>query len=795
MPSIIPVLPSWSTAPIATTLVTEDFEVINFSSGIKVGSIWEFNLSEYTAENVTNISVTGEYFSKVYSQALLTEKTFYYNWNTKTLYLYLDQAPAFFNCYLVGGSNEVKTNRIPLNDLPSLFFNYFLESEVKITRSFNEVPSANIRLATTFSELENLNTILIKGNNPNTPTINLFGIDYYINEINHILLNPKIYGRNMVAVDISLLGKWGSFGDPSRSPLDFPYTQSQQEDSGYSNEREEIEEKALLNGGFLYYSDNSQPTAKVLGETDIHVILDADILNNEININLPGKGTFLDGIQLTKEYRNTRLNYKKDPSTTNQNETSTRQEFENCVSVNDALTPVITGNTNFYSSAPDLLNPESCFDAGGKTKTIRTITEKNGETVTVKEQIYGYFFTTFDSYFPAQYQIGNSTSFYYKPQPQPNLSPFSFWGVIETTISTYKYGKDNYLESIQKIGARRYRQRQESSALEAINTWIKILNLTAGNGVIVATDWVNAYFKAQSVNKLLGEFESYKFTKTQPIYDNTLYTLEAFKDYYDDINEQEKEAKENPDPSNPYIDPLFARITKRFGINNQVTPNPQDNPLDLSTPAPPLVHKAELVEATYVDILIPGGSKSKPEKYKQTSYTFNAEGQGGKNKLEISGVQELRGRPSVHSRIADALEPSSNDNKGVLIKSKDAYPLSDITGTGILGSPKVEEGSLNYNTTSFSDALVAARTQLSIDNTLNACTTTINIPYDSKYKEGDLVDWRGYLWLIISIDTSINIDNYQGNAIAQYTDFALKIGRLLFVDVELVSGGISGTSS
>ena len=494
-------------------------------------------------------------------------------------------------------------------------------------------------------------------------------------------------------------------------------------------------------------------------------------------------------------YQNTELQLEDIPgeSTDDRGEVTTRYEYENCTSFANLLHPGGSEGIILLSNyTDDLKDPGNVFDNGGRTKTARTIKEKDGNPLEVIEETWGYVFISsqlFDLPEGAQdfdEMVNNSGKWPLNFHPFEVGSVSNYWKQVEQTITLYYYDSDGYLTSSRKTGWKLGRLKRESGDYEAANLWINTFYDSVTTSTTPRTEldpppgWkakareYNAYTFYNPI-QYAGDnpvFPDINSTSSPPlfrynIFERTGYLLADMADYYDDI--------EVPRDSAPN---KFVYHTSSYSNVQELQPNPKDDPSDPASPYPPLIAHKERKDSSQTQILIPqsiGAEKKTPELFVTTDYSHSVEGDHSSSSIMIGNSTQYSGRPSVHTKLPDPDRESIDLPSGYaedrtyryFLRSIPEEPEESGNTTVSLSSGDNSSNSFNgpvpYSSVSFSGAVTpedgkkAALNSL-IKKSMDVHTTQIRVMFFRYYrvlKEGVKCTVDGQEYIITNISYSL----------------------------------------
>ncbi|MDJ0723744.1 MAG: hypothetical protein QNJ38_01370 [Prochloraceae cyanobacterium] len=709
---------------------------------------------------------------------------------------------------------------------------------VRITRTFQGHPTASFQFtASRDREVEIRNTF-------KDAEIFLWGMKFFVSNIQierySLLSNPG----NLIEIILSLTGIHASRSQPSRSLADTPIKlgdlgQSATEVSinvlaNKSNVsyrgvdikidipketstgeivefRQELEGRAYIYNHFVYYSDPDFILTKQWGKTTIHTLAEAEIVSEKYSLSTPGKGTpITDGtVCLVKEYRNTIFNldrgnidkYRSEGNGASLDEII-REEFENTTAedtLEDIQTPPTDGD--FEATTAALRDPSSTFDNGGVVKKYRRITERNGIETERIERVYGWVFNSKDTY-EVIIEDGEVVGTRFKDGV--TSSALGFWQKVEDTTTTHIFDSDGYLIRTLKTGTKKGRVRQESNTLETIDLDKQIRQLQ--DDPTADPDLAD-----ETIASLVAEQSLYDYNVDFPIQDDTNYTLSNFREFYQDTR--------IPDVGETdFVEPKFTSLVSRKNLSVISKPDPSSTDDDRK---PEVTTRESLTSYNRTVIVAPDPRNrqlKKPERYKTIEYQQAASGERGKYSTAAGKSITKKGRPPIHTRLkyppgivgivtvssgltppddleesgdmkyyletptASFLPTSATINPGTV---KD-FSLSNFSNLSSLQSLPVQQNSESFpGVDNAETARIAAQTKISIENTKSAEVVELSILRRIEFNEGDLVSWDGKVWVILEISETQIILPVEGILRMYYTDFKVKMGRLLNVPVDI----------
>lgn len=707
-----------------------------------------------------------------------------------------------------------------IDPLQISFLRYLnVDGNVTVNRSFEGHPRVSLSFVICTKDLKNTRLNLLNGTR-----VNLLGLPLRISSFSVTSLHSD---NTQSRIDIQLQGIYAAYGEPSRNPLDCPIRlknclkpeafrslsslafqtgirilgqdikirvpRNTSRDTT-TTIRSEFSKRIRVNNAFAYYSNPLGVQAKTWRQSPLHVLNPDKVINIESH-NFNGAGSLIDCVQLVKEYRNTELQLDSREATERQNEdndTTTRWEFENALSFWDCQTPAepySVGENVYITKMPSrdiLRNPGIAWDVGGFTKTAHKIEERNGVEKRRTSRTYGYVCSSLDNYLVGElgsYRDAVEKGEKYEIAFVPRRFITSYWREVQTTITTRYYDGDGYLIKIETTGKRLARLKQDSSNLDGIRTVFgakeelfaaeeRLAEIQGLEGTEEEVEKLLAIIEKS--NALIRLAEYYKFDRTLPVRKVTTYKLASLRSYFSDIKKPDSEGK--CIDGSTWVEPKFAKHT----LTVEQTRIIEDNPGSTDDfPLPPIETGKIFSEEQKVTIT----STKKPERFVTTRFTTNRQGEGLSQKIKVLGSTEHIRRPSIHQRINNN---ASGGSSGSLFDLNGLQRI--LINKFLLNTPNSNPKEIiSENSISFPDvadlniALAAAKTQLEIDNAKNAEVLTISTLYHPEYNEGDRVLWEGKEYLIISISHNIKIqpDHLSTNS------YQLTLGRILDIPVEL----------
>ena len=652
---------------------------------------------------------------------------------------------------------------------PGAIKNWNAFGSISYSRSFTSHPSASFEFYCCQEEEESVRARLCNGTK-----ISLFGLPLIVNS----LQITRFKQSSLLKVDVSLSGIYSSRNNPSLSPLDAPirkrdirndrlesfrevnlsllankaglnylgvpvewWQRGQISVADTTTFRQELESRIAGFSVYAFYSNPKGVEGRQWGSQATHILPSSHVLSDE-QLLLNGHGQKIDGVKLSREYERAVLQLDFPSISLDKKERGqliTRYEFENTNSVRRASSPHV--ETPYGAIAPPrsiLRNMSVNFDQGGPTKTIHRFEELNGQILRQETKVFGYKVASFQPYFFEEkngiYEIKFSGG-----------TPSQYWGLCKSSVKTYYYDRSGYLIREETSGFQSARAKQESEQLEAISALIK----------------ADQAADVDEVNNFVRMASHYEFKHDLPIRETVTYTLESLRDYFSDIKPQT--------PIDEWIEPLFLSRMQR-NSDSEIVINKSD--YDKEKIIRPLVVRKTFREEQRTTIT----STDKPERFVTRKYVQNTEGEYAKNALRIVNSSESIGRPSVHSRT-----DFKTLNRSYLTILSEADRLRGRKIFIYTKEPEKQHGHIEVERESISfpgifkleQAIEAARTQLSIANSREAETLTLDTLFRPEFQEGDFVWYKGVKYVIFSLNATIQVDKGK----LRCDRFSLSLGR------------------
>lgn len=475
-------------------------------------------------------------------------------------------------------------------------------------------------------------------------------------------------------------------------------------------------------------------------------------------------------------------------------EVSQRLEFENATDLSNVVTPSNSpGDVELLNQ--DMRNPGAVFDNGGRTKTMRRIWEKDGQPIQIEERVYGYVFNMKEMItMPEQPMDYVNANFKWPITFKPfvgNLARLK-WRVVQYTLTDYHYDNDGYLMGTTKNGWKLARLNRETGDYETVSLVLKMYKnyYRASTRKTTGEEFTNTplawkadareynsytFFNPVNVSGEAPVFEELGVFGTQslhqyPIVEKTNYYLDDLTKYYADIQEDTVS-----------VPPKFVYRSYSHTRNQEVVPNPKDDPNDPNAPYAPLLIFKEQKELTTTQVVIPksiDASQKTPEMFVVNTYNHSTEGPFSDQSLMIGNSTQSLGRPSVHTRLNTS---SSSDYPSDADRiARNRYIVSGSIGGNSIPTTNViprisigTSGSRSFvptSTISFNGAATPEAGRVGAKNTLereflNSQRIVVHVPFNQFHRqleEGDIWQLEDDLgnknkWVIMSISYSLEL--------------------------------------
>jgi hypothetical protein len=705
--------------------------------------------------------------------------------------------------------------------LPPILQGLTVEGEITISRSFEQEPTASFKLVALASDEATLKNLL----RPRTE-ITLGGIGFAIAQPPQISELPRSqYPEGLIRVSVSLVSKWKwALQEPIRvqqsrpiingmtcqqkqrpfflsaktiafrlgialrnidaairyeggTGFDVTTTLSEALQPGYTR----LEEK------FVYYSASDAIEGRRFGNTQVHTIVDAEIIGGIEKSFGSDDGSMDDpleyqGVWLKDVYRNRQLSLQ---NWSNGSENEEGERIAVVTSYEPPFDPAIVPEElqNLNSVTARLDKSSYSWDNGGPTRSQKIVTRAGQYTLSEREIKYGLVFCMLDTHV---------VEFDNDPDVQEWKAKYSggdavdFWMLIEDSVTTWNYDGEGYLTSTDRVGVERRRVRSEGGT-ETLDIEVDIKKIQEDLGSLTPGTAEHSELTGQ-VNTLVSlRNQMYIETRFVPIRAITVYNLAAFKDFY---------------PVSDSTDPCDG--VNRFCIQEQnatVSIVQEPNPISKDADAMKARQTYESIEKyfkptdpTYLNGKITIGSKDvivhtagnlpEMEGYTNITRTHNQEGSELAEGLKIAPYEYQGGRPGSHTRMKGQMGGLP------MVLAQYSYDLTWLLNTEDNDYPPlgVSRGSVSYNTNQPMKGRLAAEVDSAITNSRESYSCQIEIFYRPELAEGDMVLWRGAYWIIFQNDTTFSLSPglIKGRQ-------KLTLGLYLRPDLDLIGlkGGIS----
>ncbi|MCA2505402.1 MAG: hypothetical protein IM550_20240 [Microcystis sp. M54BS1] len=630
------------------------------------------------------------------------------------------------------GINQISTTRIT-QDLPAIFQDWNLEGQIQFGHSIGSLSTCSLTFTTTPDKETQIREYFIPYR-----LLTLYNHTYWVTnlQIEHLPLPQTL------KITISC-------GEPSsqRNPYNRPILLKEKDKNRYSylsslcsavglgyagpsiplklpddlpnNSTTTINDELsrAYQYGYFWQPEAHQLTLKPFGSTPQRTLRDTDILQLTYSLSYPGDGAKIEEIPLYKEYHNTRLTL--DSQSGKEEQTNDKQTI-----IEGDPTPQVPPNINKQF----LYSPRLAFDTGGPTKTKKTITTLNGQPIKEIETTFGFLYTSLDTH---TVSVNNGDV----AIRRAGLDFVSFWGQVSSIERIYIRNTDGYLIQISSSGYTKARYRQESDQLEQA--------IAQGERLFVGSQ----SSEYQRLTQIINLYEYFD----QPISEERTFTLSPLSVFPD------------TPPQNP--EPYYAsRDFYTFSAYSEI-PDPDST---TTAPLPPISTGKYSQSETLITII----RTKNPSAYRLKTRTTNSEGTSLTDSAAIENSQIIQGRPNVANRLQ--LYPNNSP-------PEEPEP-EKIYRINTPGSLRIDQNpdSLSFPGADTIDlAIAAARTLCQIENSQNACTTTLKIKRKPSWQVGDRILWNNQVWWLLEIEEIQTIDRNFVNC----SEFAVKLGRLLFVPI------------
>lgn len=630
------------------------------------------------------------------------------------------------------GINQISTTRIT-QDLPAIFQEWNLEGQIQFSHSIGSLSTCSLTFTTTPDKENQIREYFIPYR-----LLTLYNHTYWVTnlQIEHLPLPQTL------KITISC-------GEPSsqRNPYNRPILLKENDNNRYSylsslcsavgldydgpsiplklpddlpnNSTTTVNDelRRAYQYGYFWQPHPDQLILKPFGSTPQRTLKDTDILQLTYTLSYPGDGAKFEGIPLTKEYHNTRLTL--DRQSGQEEQTNDQQTV-----IEGDPTPQVPPQINKQL----LYSPRLAFDTGGPIKTKKTITTLNGQPIKETEITFGFLYTSLDTH---TVNIANGDI----AIRRAGLDFANFWGQVSSIERIYIRDSDGYLKQISSSGTTKTRFKQESDQLEQA--------IAQGERLFVSAQDP----EYQRLTQIINLYEYFD----QPISEERIFTLSSLSVFPDTP----------PQTPEPYY------VSRDFYTYNSYAeiPDPDSTP---SASLPPIFTG----KYSQSEILITITRIKNPSAYRILQKTSNSEGTSLQDSAAIENSQIVQGRPDVANRLQlyENNSPPREDEPEKIYRINTPGSLRIDQNPDSLSFPGADTIGL---------AVTAARTLCRIENSQNACTTTLKIKRKPFWQVGDRILWNNQLWWLLEIQEIQTIDRTLINC----SQFQIKIGRLLLVPV------------
>jgi hypothetical protein len=675
------------------------------------------------------------------------------------------------NSILLNPINSVPKIQTNLMTSPDAIFSLARITALSISQTWRGLPSGSLTVKAHKSKEADLLAFFY----PSRP-ISCYGIDFMVG------ISAIEFSHQMIIITVPLLSFFDSYGDsirglldkpiqinlkpsglnpitpPTRSyafnyvanqsgititgsdPISIPISSTEPDNSETITLKSLIDDISLIQGKYPDYIQSSGLALKDFRNQPIHALYDWEI--KELSYDSTGGwGEVFSGIRLAKELNNAELIVD---NSVNASDPTNLSGVGYAISIEGDLTPQVppTINRGFYQEAypPDYLrNPTHAFDAGGITKTKKTIKTFNGETIEEIEEAYGLVYTSLDIFV---INVTSSSPFRYTQQ---FLNQFidGYWQQVSYLQKSYSHDGDGNLKGFVSSGWALQRFKQESEQLELLDLRIEELDPATDPARLAIIAQIKSLYTAVSL----------------PISSSQIHHLQRMDSHYADVTDDSK-----------YIKKSFFSQT-----NTQLIADPESTNED---PAPPITTGVNKTEEQHTTVLAPQSKNSPqtPEKYQIRSFSTDSSGQNFRDSASINQVQIATGRPPTVSKIVrtvPVVQPPPTSTARYLVKTAGALP--------VLSTDIINESFSFTGGTTYAKVHLGTQTQLSHTNTEQTFTVSITLHNRKDWYAGERVSWSGHTWTILSISDSQEV---RADGKVYCTDYVLSLGR--FLDVSIV---------
>ena len=709
-----------------------------------------------------------------------------------------------------------------------LLYDYNASGEVQLSRAFEDYPTlTGVTLNIPRGQLTTAKAALIKGN-----LVSALGMFWIISSLSW-QKQHRYQDTYAVSLDLQApLAPRDSEIVSRRQDLDIPTDISGMLDKGVLNLKtlvfyqgndykipfgipddelrvtprellEQYKRRLHSQGGFLYWG-GLVPEARAWGRQAVHEI--PKILNETMDVEEPGQGAVVDGVQLTTEAVN--LEFVPDDSVEYKYDEYQRIITDVPNGADRASRHLLNIDVaNLFKGAGDW------FDSGGVVKEKVTEELVNGKHLTKRIERWGFFGSSIggsgtSTLLPLQYRRshriqrdvlqndeGEDEVVYNKiHQPTPSILLETFWRKFYDVTEHYRWDGDQYLAETWSNGWQAFRFKQESDSLEASETFIKEyqaqdaldehLATTMGETVEEIAAWNEKkaeLTKAVNDARDIGARQRVAYSRFDVIfYDRSnsysRYGLDFLSNYYRDVRFTPKNPSRFCNLETQVRD--WARTMVDPDFDPRVTP---DNAED-GVPMLVVGERYSMERRVRINTPASRADQRTTQNFQESKKESNAEGNSFKDRLVLHPVTQNDGRPSEHERrefygwTKNQLEATLGFSIDRIENQKTLLLNTPNTGYGASDPPLGEWSSPGVRLNS--EARPAMATEFSIANTQNAKTTTLTIPADLAIEEGDTLKYGGEFWIAFGLDLTFKIER----GVARCENMEASVGRVIAFD-------------
>jgi hypothetical protein len=543
------------------------------------------------------------------------------------------------------------------------------------------------------------------------------------------------------------------------------------------NVREVLDSDRLINNKCFARYDRGAVEIVKWDDVATHTISEDEIRDERVTYSYKGQGYSLNGVPLLRELNYVRLTWHPDPfavyslpiTTTDQQQQDQGGGNEIVITISGDESPTYPPDSRFSGSSPSgefspppddafsngydkLRSPGQNFDSGGPTKKRVTTTTRNKSPITEVEEIFGYSYSSMDTYDWYPNLVDAKTNGFYFAYRGTSGN----WGLVRTITKNYSYSSDGYLERIVTTTKEKTRILKETDSLEAINAyaWYN----TIGTPRNIKEDYelrlhALSYY-AYGFNPFSVEYVAHSADAiANPSISNDLWTqigwdtwktytsIETFNnvlfsDYYRDV----KPPDEN---RGSWIPPRFVkdRYTQSYGA--YVVTDPRSTRKEKK---PPLIFGKLSTQEERVEIV-------DDDNYRVTAIVTNQEGEGLIQSATDRQFSTKKGRPSAASRMESFSGPARPGSEGAAWGTASIY----LATTPGLTPSHIVSDVMDFPTCKTLEEAKSALNYKLVKENLDALTCTVNLTHARNFRDGDRVIFRGKSWRIMAITNNQEI--------------------------------------